>query len=80
MEKLAVVQEALDALELQCPSVQSLGKNQLAFTKEWQKREKTILQNFMKCIDVVRKNIEDTRANIHSIKRQDEAIAEKIDF
>ena len=67
-------ERALEVLTLPSPSEEELGQNQLAFTKKWLEREENIKQMLKAYIIAVQKNIEDTRANVAILKKQDEAI------
>ncbi|WP_147534941.1 YwqI/YxiC family protein [Bacillus marasmi] len=75
MKRLTKVKEALAALALPNPNEQVLGNNKLDFADQWTSRETAIASNFASYIEIVSKNIEDTRSNVSSIKQQDEAIA-----
>ncbi|WP_147533664.1 YwqI/YxiC family protein [Bacillus marasmi] len=75
MKRLTKVKEALAALTLPNPNEQVLGNNKLNFTDQWKTRESTISSDIASYIEIVAKNIEDTRSNVGSIKQQDEAIA-----
>ncbi|WP_147534936.1 YwqI/YxiC family protein [Bacillus marasmi] len=75
MKRLTKVKEALAALNLPNPNEQVLGNNKLDFTDLWTSRETAIASDIAAYIEIVAKNIEDTRSNVDSIKQQDEAIA-----
>lgn len=74
IQQLSETQRALDALNLPAPSAGALGKNELQFTKEWLEREENLHKMILEYMNVVTKNIEDTKANIEILKHQDEAI------
>ncbi len=74
IQQLNDVERALEALTLPSPPEHELGQNQLGFTKEWLQREETIKNMVMGYIQAVQKNVEDTRANVAILKKQDEAI------
>ncbi|MBD7965242.1 DUF5344 family protein [Fictibacillus norfolkensis] len=73
-QQLGETQKALDALTLPSPSAEALGKNELQFTKEFLEREENLHKMILEYMNVVTKNIEDTKANIEILKNQDEAI------
>lgn len=75
IKKLAKVKDALSALQLATPNLQSLGNNSLDFSEQWKTREASIASDISEYIEVVAKNIEDTRSSVDSIQQQDEAIA-----
>lgn len=75
IKKLAKVNDALSALQFSNPNLQSLGNNSLDFTEQWKTREESIASDISNYINIVAKNIEDTRSNVDSIQQQDEAIA-----
>lgn len=77
MTQLDNVKRALDAIECPAPSDSSLGKNQLDFTSQWLERERDIHNMMLRYIEIVHKNVEDTRANVDLLKKQDEAITHK---
>ncbi|KAB7705325.1 hypothetical protein F9802_14585 [Bacillus aerolatus] len=77
VEQLEKVKTALNNIVLPEPSVESLGQNELDYTTKWKEREANIHKNILQYIEVVTKNIEDTRANVDLLKEQDEAIVNK---
>ncbi|MBM7691964.1 hypothetical protein JOC77_001374 [Peribacillus deserti] len=77
MQQLDDIKHALGALNLPGPSAGSLGQNQLEFTATYLEREARIHKSMTEYIQVVQKNIEDTRANVELLKKQDEAIVNK---
>lgn len=74
IQQLSEAQRALDALTLPNPSVAALGKNELQFTTEWLEREANLHNMILEYMNVVTKNIEDTKANVEILKNQDQAI------
>jgi hypothetical protein len=76
--KLAKVKNSLDALHLPSPNYQSLGKNILDYAEHWKIRETAITRGLETYIQIVAKNIEDTRSNVDSIQQLDEAIANSL--
>ncbi|MGC4378121.1 YwqI/YxiC family protein [Fictibacillus sp. Mic-4] len=74
MQKLNGVQKALDALTLPEPPSDLLGINELGFTTKWKEREGHLHKNVSEYKKVVLKNVEDTRANVDLLKKQDEAV------
>ncbi|MBU5465787.1 YwqI/YxiC family protein [Virgibacillus sp. MSJ-26] len=50
------------------------GANKLEFIEQWLEREEGIRELLNQYIEIVEKNIEDTKANVKTIKEQDEAI------
>jgi hypothetical protein len=75
MKQLDEIKRALDALVLDGP--EDAGQNKLDFTGKWQKREEMIHQFVSQYVTIVQKNVEDTRANVDSLKEQDEAIVHR---
>lgn len=75
MKQLDEIKRALDALVLDGP--EDAGQNKLDFTEKWQGREKMIHQFVSQYVTIVQKNVEDTRANVDSLKEQDEAIVHR---
>ncbi|MFC0190194.1 YwqI/YxiC family protein [Fictibacillus aquaticus] len=73
-QQLSETQRALDAVNLPAPSEGSLGRNELEFTKQWIERESNLHKMVLEYISVVSKNIEDTKANVEILKKQDQAI------
>jgi Family of unknown function (DUF5344) len=74
MKELEEVKSALANVKLVTPNSSLLGKNKLDFTTYWLEREARIHQLINEYVEVVEKNIEDTKANVQSLKEQDEAI------
>ncbi|WP_257348169.1 YwqI/YxiC family protein [Pseudalkalibacillus decolorationis] len=74
MAKLGEVKSALESLQLAPPPSEQLGQNKLSYTDFWQEREQGIHKMIKEYISVVEKNIDDTKANVDSLKEQDEAI------
>ncbi|TDL77915.1 YwqI/YxiC family protein [Peribacillus frigoritolerans] len=75
MKQLDEIKRALDALVLDGP--EDAGQNKLDFTVKWQEREEMIHQFVSQYVTIVQKNVEDTRANVDSLKEQDEAIVHR---
>jgi hypothetical protein len=75
MKQLDEIKRALDALVLEGPA--DVGQNKLDFTQKWQEREEMIHQFVSQYVTIVQKNVEDTRANVDSLKEQDEAIVNR---
>ncbi|MGG1688412.1 YwqI/YxiC family protein [Pseudalkalibacillus sp. NRS-1564] len=74
MTKLEEAMSAVQHLTLPEPSGGQLGRNKMNYTDAWINREQN-LQSLMKdYMTVVQKNLEDTKANVDSLKEQDEAI------
>jgi hypothetical protein len=74
MKELNEVKSALANVKITPPQASTLGENQLDFTKYWLERETRIHQLINEYVEIVEKNIEDTKANVRSLKEQDEAI------
>ncbi len=77
MKKLEQVSSTLQAVSLKSPPARALGRNNLDFTKKWLEREAEICNMVKQYKEAVRKNIEDTRSNVDTLKEQDEAIARR---
>jgi hypothetical protein len=77
MKKLEQVSSTLQAVSLKSPPAGALGRNNLDFTKKWLEREAEICNMVKQYKEAVRKNIEDTRSNVDTLKEQDEAIARR---
>ncbi|MBU8580385.1 YwqI/YxiC family protein [Bacillus paralicheniformis] len=77
MKQLEQVSSTLQAVSLKSPSAVALGRNNLDFTKKWLEREAEICNMVEQYKEAVRKNIEDTRSNVDTLKEQDEAIARR---
>ena len=75
MKQLDEIKRALDALVLDRP--EDAGQNKLDFIEKWQEREEMIHQFVSQYVTIVQKNVEDTRANVDSLKEQDEAIVHR---
>jgi Family of unknown function (DUF5344) len=75
MKQLDEIKRALNALVLEGPD--DVGQNKLDFTQKWQEREEMIHQFVSQYVTIVQKNVEDTRANVDSLKEQDEAIVHR---
>lgn len=73
-QQLNDMERALEALTLPSPPENELGQNKLGFTDKWLEREEYIKQMVIAYKMAVQKNIEDTRANVTALKKQDEAI------
>ncbi|MGD7044719.1 YwqI/YxiC family protein [Jeotgalibacillus proteolyticus] len=73
-QALLDVERALADVTLTAPPVSSLGDNQLAFTKAWEEREQGIQELLDAYQQIVQKTIEDTKANVDLLKKQDESI------
>ncbi|RIW30400.1 hypothetical protein D3H55_16840 [Bacillus salacetis] len=74
MAKLNDVINSLERLQMNPPAEGQLGRNKLGYTDAWIQREQNIHQLLKEYIAVVEKNVEDTKANVTSLKEQDEAI------
>ncbi|MGM7723470.1 YwqI/YxiC family protein [Metabacillus sp. Hm71] len=74
MRELDEVKSALANVKIAPPEAGSLGQNRLDFTTYWLEREARIHQLINEYVEVVEKNVEDTKANVRSLKEQDEAI------
>ena len=77
IKELREVQSALANVNIANPESSNLGKNKLDFTTIWLERERRIQQLIDQYVEVVEKNVEDTKANVRSLKEQDEAIGRK---
>ncbi|TCP31224.1 hypothetical protein EV207_103107 [Scopulibacillus darangshiensis] len=75
MSHLDKVKTTLGKLSL--PEPGSVGQNKLDFTEGWLEREAAIKKNVSEYMKVVEKNVEDTRASVDLLKRQDEAMVRK---
>ncbi|MFC7373506.1 YwqI/YxiC family protein [Fictibacillus iocasae] len=73
-QQLSKTQRTLDAVSLPAPSESSLGRNQLQFTTQYLERENNLHKMVLDYIKAVTKNIEDTKANVEILKKQDQAI------
>jgi len=73
MKELSEIEKTLSTINISSPQLSHLGNNQLDFTKAWLEREIKIEQLLTEYIQVVQKNVEDTKANIRLLKEQDEA-------
>lgn len=73
-QQLNDMERALEALTLPSPPEDELGQNKLGFTDKWIEREEYIKLMVIDYKMAVQKNIEDTRANVTALKKQDEAI------
>jgi Family of unknown function (DUF5344) len=78
MKELDEVKSALANVKIAPPQASTLGKNKLDFTTYWLEREARIHQLINEYVEIVEKNIEDTKANVRSLKEQDEAITTKV--
>jgi predicted secreted protein len=74
MKELKEANSSLANVNLPTPNSGDLGKNRLDFTSSFLEREARIHQLINQYVQVVAKNIEDTKANVRSLKEQDEAI------
>jgi|GEM_PF-648745 aspartyl/asparaginyl beta-hydroxylase (cupin superfamily) len=74
MAKLNEVMHNLERLQLNPPAQEQLGRNKLNYTDAWIQREQNIQLLLKEYIATVEKNIEDTKANVEALKKQDEAI------
>ncbi|MBZ5750034.1 MULTISPECIES: YwqI/YxiC family protein [Metabacillus] len=74
MKELNEVKSALANVTIATSQSSSLGENRLDFTTYWLEREARIHQLINEYVEVVEKNVEDTKANVRSLKEQDEAI------
>ncbi|MDQ0217382.1 hypothetical protein ELQ35_07420 [Peribacillus cavernae] len=77
MKTLEEVKNALDAVSMDSPAAGSLGQNSLDYTTKWLDREENIHKAVQQYMEVVKKNLEDTRANVELLKEQDEAMVKK---
>jgi hypothetical protein len=77
MKSLNDARYALETVNIQAPSSGSLGQNKLDFTERWLDREANIQKMVQQYVNVVQKNLEDTRANVELLKEQDEAMVRK---
>ncbi|ASN07408.1 hypothetical protein CFK40_14165 [Virgibacillus necropolis] len=77
MSELDKVKQALEALQLAQTSEGLYGQNNLNYTDQWLDRENRLHATFQQYIQIVQKNIEDTKANVTMLKNQDEAINRK---
>jgi hypothetical protein len=78
IKKLETVKQALATLHLPNPNQQVFGKNKLDFTDRFKTQETAIATDIASYIEIVAKNVEDTRSNVDSFKQQDEAIGNSI--
>jgi hypothetical protein len=74
MKELNEVKSALANVNIATPQSSNLGKNRMDFTTYWLEREARIHQLINEYVEVVEKNVEDTKVNVRSLKEQDEAI------
>ncbi|WP_113929472.1 YwqI/YxiC family protein [Bacillus sp. P14.5] len=74
MAKLNDVMSSLQRLQINPPAEGQIGRNKLDYTDAWMQREQSIHQLLKEYITVVEKNVEDTKANVNTLKEQDEAI------
>ncbi len=72
--KLEKAKNAVQHLTLPEPSSGQLGRNKLNYTDAWINREQNLQSLLKDYMTVVQKNLEDTKANVDSLKEQDEAI------
>lgn len=77
MKALDQVQNTLDSVNIQGPSSSVLGQNKLDFTDKWLEREANIQKMVQQYVEVVCKNLDDTRANVELLQDQDEAMVNK---
>ncbi|WP_079708995.1 YwqI/YxiC family protein [Paraliobacillus ryukyuensis] len=73
MTQLEQAKTYLAQLELPKPT-DTYGRNELLFTEEWLEREALIHDFLLQYMDVVEKNLADTKENIRMLKEQDEVI------
>ncbi|AZB44988.1 hypothetical protein CEF21_20815 [Bacillus sp. FJAT-42376] len=74
MSQLKEMENALKEVVIEPFDAASLGDMKLAFTDIMLQREESIHRMAKEYIEAVSKNIEDTKANVTSLKEQDEAI------
>ncbi|MBF0705397.1 YwqI/YxiC family protein [Alkalihalobacillus hwajinpoensis] len=74
MTKLEEAMNAVQHLTLPEPSAGQLGRNKINYTDAWINREQNLQRLLQDYMTVVQKNLEDTKANVDSLKEQDEAI------
>ncbi|MGA9289847.1 MAG: YwqI/YxiC family protein [Anaerobacillus sp.] len=74
MSKLEEAKIALQHLTLPEPSSGQLGRNKMNYTDAWINREQNLQRLLKDYMTVVLQNLEDTKANVDSLKEQDEAI------
>ncbi|MGE6203852.1 YwqI/YxiC family protein [Guptibacillus hwajinpoensis] len=74
MTKLEEAMNAVQHLTLPEPSAGQLGRNKMNYTDAWINREQNLQRLLQDYMTVVQKNLEDTKANVDSLKEQDEAI------
>lgn len=72
-KELNEADSALSSVKL-VPASGDIGRNRLDFTAYFLEREERIHQFINDYVQIVGKNIEDTKANVRSLKEQDEAI------
>ncbi|WP_338780308.1 YwqI/YxiC family protein [Metabacillus sp. FJAT-52054] len=77
MNQLADMKKALCEIKIDPPSAESLGENELKFTKLWLEKEEQIHKFAGEYVKAVLKNIEDTEDNVNYLREQDEAITMK---
>ncbi|MBS2967914.1 YwqI/YxiC family protein [Metabacillus sp. KIGAM252] len=77
MKQLADMKKALSEIKIDSPSAESLGENDLKFTKVWLEKEEQIHTFADEYVKAVLKNIEDTEDNVNYLREQDEAITMK---
>jgi len=73
-KELNEAESALSSVKLTVPASGDIGRNFLDFTTYFLEREERIHQFINDYVQIVGKNIEDTKANVRSLKDQDEAI------
>jgi len=74
IQALLDVERALFDVKLSAPPVSSLGDNQMMFTHGWEQREGEIQDMFDTYQQVVKKTLDDTKANVDLLKEQDDSI------
>ncbi|MBA4535559.1 YwqI/YxiC family protein [Bacillus aquiflavi] len=74
IKQLNHIKTALNASSIKEAPTGSLGQNKLEFTQEWIKLENSIQTAFSQYKQIVHKNVDDTRANVDLLKKQDEAV------
>ncbi|MGE7602799.1 YwqI/YxiC family protein [Peribacillus sp. NPDC097675] len=73
-KQVSQVKTAVDGTTIGALPADQLGNNDLNFTSKWEERETNLEKTFNQYLTIVKKNLEDTQANVDLLKEQDEAI------
>ncbi|MFJ7637951.1 YwqI/YxiC family protein [Peribacillus sp. NPDC097225] len=77
-KQVSQVKTAVDGTTIGALPADQLGNNDLSFTSKWEERETNLEKTFNQYLTIVKKNLEDTRANVDLLKEQDEAITHNV--